>query len=117
MQKAAGDFARFERRAPAKRAVLWQNALVIGRLRERKEWKFFSVLPKAAPELAAAWWAVLLLRGALPAGFAISMGVLVSAVERGRPLAGPLALAGVLFVLLQVLAPMHQALSRNLGDR
>ena len=83
----------------------------------RKEWKFFSVLPKADAGLAAAWWAVLLLRGILPAGFAIAMGVLVGAVERGHALAGPLAFAGAIFVLLQVLNPIHQAASANLGDR
>jgi len=84
---------------------------------ERKEWKFFAVLPKADPGLAAAWWAALLLRGILPAAFAIAMGVLVGAVQRGDPLAGPLALAGAIFVLLQVLSPIHQAVSSNLGDR
>src|SRR5712691_9276052 len=87
------------------------------RLTERKEWKFFAVLPRAAPGLAAAWWAVLLLRGILPAAFAIAMGVLVAAVQRGALLAGPLALTGAIFVLLQVLSPIHQALSANLGDR
>jgi ATP-binding cassette, subfamily B, bacterial len=86
-------------------------------LTARKEWKFFAVLPKADPVLAAAWWTVLLLRGILPAAFAIAMGVLVGAVERGQPLAGPLTLAGAIFVLLQVLSPVHQALSANLGDR
>ena len=45
------------------------------------------------------------------------MGVLVGAVQRGDPLAGPLALAGAIFVLLQVLSPIHQAISANLGDR
>jgi ATP-binding cassette, subfamily B, bacterial len=84
---------------------------------ERKEWKFFSVLPKAAPGLAAAWWSILILRGILPAAFAIAMGVLVGAVQRGNSLAGPLALAGTIFVLLQVLSPIHQAASANLGDR
>jgi ATP-binding cassette subfamily B protein len=97
--------------------VLWQNAVVLKRLTERKEWKFFSVLPKADAGLTAAWWASLLLRGILPAGFAIAMGVLVSAVQRGDFLAGPLALAGAIFVLLQVLSPIHQAVSANLGDR
>ena len=87
------------------------------RVTERKEWQFFGVLPKAAPRLALAWWFVLLLRGALPAAFAIAMGVLVGAVQRGTPLAGPLALAGAIFVLLQVLSPIHQAVSANLGDR
>jgi ATP-binding cassette, subfamily B, bacterial len=90
---------------------------VLLRLRASKEWKFFSVLPKADAGLAAAWWAVLLLRGILPAGFAIAMGVLVGAVERGHSLAGPLAFAGAVFVLLQVLNPVHQAVSANLGDR
>jgi ATP-binding cassette, subfamily B, bacterial len=86
-------------------------------LTARKEWKFFAVLPKADPVLAAAWWTVLLLRGILPAAFAIAMGLLVGAVERGHPLTGPLTLAGAIFVLLQVLSPIHQALSANLGDR
>jgi ABC-type multidrug transport system fused ATPase/permease subunit len=90
---------------------------VLKRLTQRKEWIFFGALPKADPWLAAAWWAVLLLRGVLPAAFAIAMGVLVGAVQRGVPLAGPLAFAGTIFVLLQVLSPMHQALSANLGDR
>src|SRR6202161_1817608 len=83
----------------------------------RKEWKFFAVLPKADLGLATAWWTALLLRGTLPAAFAIAMGVLVAAVQRGHPLAGPLAFAGSIFVLLQVLSPIHQALSSNLGDR
>src|SRR5206468_9372367 len=97
--------------------VLWQNAVVLQPLTERKEWKFFGVLPKADAGLAAAWWTALLLRGILPAAFAIAMGVLVDAVQRGNPLTGPLALAGTIFVLLQVLSPIHQAVSANLGDR
>ena len=97
--------------------ILWQNTVVLKSLTERKEWKFFGVLPKADPGLSAAWWTALLLRGILPAGFAIAMGVLVSAVQRGHSLAGPLAFAGAIFVLLQVLSPIHQAVSANLGDR
>jgi ABC-type multidrug transport system fused ATPase/permease subunit len=83
----------------------------------RKEWKFFAVLPKAAPALAAGWWTVLLLRGILPAAFAIAMGVLVGAVQRGHSLTLPLVFGCAIFVLLQVLSPIHQALSANLGDR
>ncbi len=97
--------------------ILWQNAGVLQRLTERKEWKFFGVLPKADPGLAAAWWTALVLRGTLPAAFAIAMGVLVGAVQRGHPLAGPLAFVGTIFVLLQVLSPIHQAVGANLGDR
>ena len=58
-----------------------------------------------------------MLRGALPAVFAIAMGLLVGAVQHGRPLIVPLAFAGGVFIVLQVLAPIHQALSANLGDR
>jgi ATP-binding cassette, subfamily B, bacterial len=89
----------------------------VRRLRERNEWKFFAVLPKADWRLAVAWWSVLALRGVLPAVFAIAMGALVGAVQRGDPLAAPLALAGVVFMLLQVLHPIHQAIGTNLGDR
>jgi ABC-type multidrug transport system fused ATPase/permease subunit len=91
--------------------------VVLKRLTERKEWKLFAVLPKADRGLAAVWWTALVLRGILPAAFAIAMGVLVGAVQRGDALAGPLALAGAIFVLLQVLSPIHQAISANLGDR
>jgi ATP-binding cassette subfamily B protein len=86
-------------------------------LSERNEWKFFGVLPRAEPVLALAWWVLLLLRGVLPAVFAIAMGVLVGAVHDGKSLTGPLTLAGGVFVLLQVLTPIHQAVSSNLGDR
>ena len=91
--------------------------MVLQSLTARKEWKFFAVLPKADPFLSAVWWTTLLLRGILPAAFAIAMGVLVAGVEHGHPLTGPLAFAGAIFVLLQVLSPIHQAVSTNLGDR
>ena len=87
------------------------------RVTERNEWKFFAVLPKADGPLAFAWWTVLLLRGVLPALFAVAMGIVVGAVQRGDGLAGPLALLGAVFILLQILAPIHQAISTNLGDR
>jgi ABC-type multidrug transport system fused ATPase/permease subunit len=89
----------------------------IERLRARNEWKFFAVLPRADARLAAAWWLVLAARGLLPAAFAVAMGALVAAVERGDRLAGPLAFVGVVFLLLEVLIPIHQALSANLGER
>jgi ABC-type multidrug transport system fused ATPase/permease subunit len=90
---------------------------MLERLSERKEWKIFAVLPKADLGLGTAWWIVLLLRGTLPAGFAVAMGVLVGAVQHGQPLVLPLTFVGATFVLLQVLSPIHQALSTNLGDR
>jgi ATP-binding cassette, subfamily B, bacterial len=90
---------------------------VIQRLHEHQEWKFFGVLLRADGTLAVAWWMVLVLRGALPAVFAIVMGALVGAVQDGGDLAGPLVAVGVVFVLLQVLAPIYQAIGTNLGDR
>src|SRR5438034_5623792 len=90
---------------------------MIERLRARNEWKFFAALSKADRALAVVWWVVLVLRGALPAVFAIAMGVLVAAVQRGSGAADGLALVGIVFVLLQVLTPIHQALGANLGDR
>jgi ABC-type multidrug transport system fused ATPase/permease subunit len=87
------------------------------RLRARNGWKFFTALPQADRTLAALWWSVLVLRGVLPALFGIAMGVLVDAVQRGEPLVGGLALVATVFILLQVLTPIHQALGANLGDR
>jgi ATP-binding cassette, subfamily B, bacterial len=96
---------------------LWQNTVVLQRLTSRAEWRFFTVLPKADKGLAAAWWSALILRGIAPAAFAIAMGVLVGAVQNSRSLAGPLVFTGAVFVLLQVLSPIHQAVGANLGDR
>ena len=72
--------------------------------------------------LAIGWWTVLILRGVLPAIFAIVTGMLVAAVQNAGSVAGggitqPLALVGTVFVLLQILTPIHTALSFNLGDR
>jgi ATP-binding cassette, subfamily B, bacterial len=86
-------------------------------LRARNEWKFFGVLPTAGHTLAVAWWVVLVLRGTLPAVFAIVIGTLVGAVQRGEDLVGPLLLVGAVFVPLQVLSPIHQAIGSLLGGR
>jgi ATP-binding cassette, subfamily B, bacterial len=90
---------------------------MLGRLRERSEWKFFAVLPRADPGLAAAWWFLLVLRGVLPAVFAIAMGRLVAAAQAPRARGDALVFVGVVFVLLQVLAPLHQVISANLGSQ
>src|SRR4030095_7152140 len=87
------------------------------RLRERNEWKFFAVLARADRGLALIWWIILILRGVLPAMFAIAMGLVVGSVQRGGSLGVPLLFTGVVFVLLQILTPIHQAVGSNLGDR
>ena len=90
---------------------------MLQRLRDRQEWRFFAALPRADRTLAFAWWSVLILRGLLPAVFAIAVGALVAAVQHGARLAGPLGVIGLVFVLLHVLTPIHQAVSANLGSR
>ena len=90
---------------------------VLQGLRQRQEWIFFAALPKADSLLAVTWWAIVILRGILPALFAIAMGLLVAAVQRGDSLVNPLAIVGIVFVLLQVLTPIQTAVSHNLGDR
>src|SRR5689334_15388761 len=89
----------------------------IRRLRASNQWRFFGVLLKADRRLAVLWWSVLVLRGLLPAVFAIAMGALVGAVQSGSPLTLTLSLTGTIFVLLQILPPLHQAIGQNLGSR
>jgi ATP-binding cassette subfamily B protein len=94
-----------------------REGTMIARLRARQEWIFFAALPHASRGLAAAWWGLVGLRALLPAGFAIAMGALVGAVQRGDSLAVPLAAVGTTFMLLQVLQPVHKAVSASLGSR
>ena len=67
--------------------------------------------------MAAGWWSLLAVRGLLPAAFSIATGVLVGAIQHHGDLAVALTVVGVLFIGLQVLGPLHTALSANLGDR
>jgi ATP-binding cassette subfamily B protein len=87
------------------------------KITERKEWKFAGALLRADPSLAFSWWTVLILRGVLPAIFSIAMGSLVASVQQGGKPGTALAVVGVVFVALQVLAPIHQSLGSNLGNR
>lgn len=90
---------------------------MLERLRASKEWQFAGVLPQAHRSLALTWWTILILRGMLPAGFAIAMGWLVGAVQNSGNLTAPLAVVGSVFILLQVLSPIHHAVGANLGSR
>ena len=60
---------------------------------------------------------LLVVRGLLPAFFAITMGNLVGAVQANADLVVPLGLVGIVFTLLQVLTPIHLAVSTNLGSK
>jgi ABC-type multidrug transport system fused ATPase/permease subunit len=89
----------------------------LARLAERQELRLAAALWRADRPMAVGWWCLLTARGLLPAGFAVATGVLVAAVERGSGLAPPLLAVAIVFVLMQVLGPLHTALSANLGDR
>ncbi len=89
----------------------------MGRLRSRQEFQFFAALYRAAPGLAVAWWALLLLRGLLPAVLAVAAGLLIAAVESGDSLTGPLVVVGVAFIGQSVVSGLHMAVSSNLGSR
>jgi ATP-binding cassette, subfamily B, bacterial len=90
---------------------------MISRLRHRQEWRFFVALHRATPGWSSAWWALVVLRGVVPAGVSLAFGWLVGAVDRGSSLVGPLVLTGVMFTLSMVLHPLHQLVSANLGSR
>jgi len=87
------------------------------RFRARQELQLAGALWRADRAMAAGWWSLLAMRGLLPAGFAIASGVLVAAVEHHQALGVPLAVVGIVFILMQVLGPLHTALSANIGDR
>jgi ABC-type multidrug transport system fused ATPase/permease subunit len=90
---------------------------VLRGLRERDTVTFFRVMWLATPGPATAWWTLVLLRGLLPALLSVSTGVLVAAVRDSSSLTGPLTFVGIVFVLLQVLTPVHRATSAVVGAR
>lgn len=90
---------------------------MIARLRRRNEIVFFTYLTRENTGLAGTWWALIAARGVLPALFTLLTGALIGAVQGSKPLAVPLLAAGAVFVLIQLLAPVHAQVSSNLGDR
>jgi len=89
----------------------------VRKLRESQEGQLFSALHRAAPRSTELWWLLVVLRGALPAAFALAMGSLVSGVQDGRSTTLGLIVVGVVFVAMQALGPAHDALSANVGAR
>jgi ABC-type multidrug transport system fused ATPase/permease subunit len=101
---AAEEVVRPEKRSPA------------ARLKARREWLFFATLWKSHPALTATWWALILFQGVLPAGFVLAVGMLVGAVAEGAPLLTPLLMISVVFVLMQLLTPLHSQVGSLLGE-
>ncbi len=91
--------------------------LVLTRLRDRQETTFFLSLHRADTRLGLLWWSLVVLRSVLPAVFAVTTGAVVGAVQAGHSLTASLTVMGVVFVLLQVVTPLHQTAGENLGNR
>ena len=79
--------------------------------------QLFRAMHRAAPRSTELWWGLIVARGVLPAAFAVAMGALINAVQRGGSTTAPLVVVGVVFVAMQALGPAHDALSANLGAR
>ncbi len=90
---------------------------MLTKLTQRDEWKYLTMLPQASLPLTLAWWLLLIARGLLPALFVVAMGMLVGAVQNSTSVLYPLVLVGGMFVLVQVLSPLHLMVSQNLGSR
>jgi ABC-type multidrug transport system fused ATPase/permease subunit len=92
-------------------------ATVLTRLRARQETRFFGALWRAAPGYALLWWALLVMRGLMPAVTSIGFGWLVSAITGDHSTTLPMIVVGASFVVLLVVQPIQQAVSANLGSQ
>jgi len=91
------------------------SARPVGTLTSVPAWRVLRALPRAHRGWAAAWWAVLVARAAVPSVFALASGWLVAAITGDRPLLAPLVLVALALVAVQVSGPLHAAVSQNLG--
>ena len=78
---------------------------------------FFKTMYTASPVATIVWWGLLLAGGLLPVGFALAMGGLITSVEKGNTLTGPLTFIGIVFVAMQVVNPVHVSIGQNLGRK
>ncbi|MEY2468877.1 MAG: ATP-binding cassette, subfamily bacterial [Actinomycetota bacterium] len=86
-------------------------------MKKSAEYRFLALITRVDPANGAAWWALIVLRAALPALFAMSMGSLITAVDHGHAVGGSLVVVGLLFATMQTLPPIHAALSSNLAAK
>lgn len=86
-------------------------------LTARPAWRFFACLTTAGGALGRSWWVLVALRAVLPSVLAVLTGTVVGAVAGRGSLVGPLVGIGLLFVALQLAAPLYAAVSANLGSR
>lgn len=82
----------------------------------RGEWQFLASLPSAGRGLSWTWLLIIVARAAFPVGFVVSLGLLVDKLGE-RSVTGPFALLGFLFVATNLIPPLLNEASENLGDR
>jgi ATP-binding cassette subfamily B protein len=87
------------------------------RLSGRQEWRLARAVHQAAPATTVAWWLLLALRGLLPPAIAVVGGALIGAITRSEALTATLVVLGALFVLAQMVGPLHEAVGFDLGAR
>lgn len=87
------------------------------RVRNSAEYRFLTILTRVDKRLGTAWWALLAVRSIIPALFALAMGDLITSVQHREGIDLPLALVGLLFVVMQTLPPFHAAISANLAQK
>lgn len=90
---------------------------MLEKIKRTPEWRFLGVLPQASRPLTIAWWVFVIVRGLLPAAFAITMGGLIGAVQNDRPLTGPLTAMGIVFIAMNALGGVHGTIGSLLGSR
>ena len=90
---------------------------MVERIRRSGEFRFLGLFTRVDSRLGWAWWALLAVRCALPAVFALSMGNLITAVQRGDGIDSSLVWVGLLFAAMQSLPSVQAAISTNLAQK
>ncbi|MBJ7602239.1 MAG: ABC transporter ATP-binding protein [Candidatus Dormibacteraeota bacterium] len=86
-------------------------------LRDSAGWRFLTILPSVSPAAALVWWGLIFIRGALPAAFAVSVGLLTRAIQLQANIEVALVWMAAIFIAMNAIAPIHDALSADLGYR
>lgn len=83
---------------------------------DRPTWTFFRAVHAATPTRSTLWWAMVAVRGALPAVLGVLAGWLTETITEGGSLTVPLVALAVTFVVSQMTGPIHEALSYDVGE-
>lgn len=80
------------------------------------QFRFFRVLDRAHRPLSAVWWFMLLLQAVIAPATAVTMGLLIAAVQSGDDLTVPLVAVGITFFIALSGGPFAQAVAQALGS-